>query len=67
MTMTTKLSFIDWHKPGLEPGDYSITVEQFIKADGKISPESFPVTRQFSVLGPRFTLDPQEVQDSGPR
>jgi hypothetical protein len=66
MTMTTKLSFTDWHKPGLEPGDYSITVEQFIKADGKISPESFPVTRQFSVLGPRFTLDPQEVQDMFP-
>lgn len=37
--MTTKLSFTDWHKPGLEPGDYSITVEQSIKADGKISPE----------------------------
>ena len=65
--MTTKLSFTDWHKPGLEPGDYSITVEQSIKADGKIPPESFPpVTRQFSVLGPRFTLNPQEVQDMFP-
>ena len=64
--MATNLSFTDWHKPGLEPGDYSITVEQSIKADGKISPELFSVTRQFSVLGPRFNLDPQEVQDMFP-
>ena len=37
-----------------------------MKADGKISPELFSVTRQFSVLGPRFNLDPQEVQDMFP-
>ena len=64
--MATNLSFTDWHKPGLEPGDYSITVEQSVKADGKISPELFSATRQFSVLGPRFNLDPQEVQDMFP-
>jgi hypothetical protein len=64
--MATNLSFTDWHKPGLEPGDYSITVEQSVKAGDKISPEVFSVTRQFSVLGPRFNLDPQEVQDMFP-
>jgi hypothetical protein len=64
--MATNLSFTDWHKPGLEPGDYSITVEQSVKAGGKISPEVFSVTRQFSVLGPRFNLDPQEVKDMFP-
>jgi hypothetical protein len=64
--MATNLSFIDWHKPGLEPGDYRITVEQSVKADGRISSESFSVTRQFSVLGPRFNLDPQEVQNMFP-
>jgi hypothetical protein len=65
--MATNLSFTDWHKPGLEAGDYCITVKQSIKADPKIPPESFPpVTRQFSVLGPRFALEPQDVQDMFP-
>jgi hypothetical protein len=63
---TLRLSFTDRHKPGLKPGDYRITVEQSIEADGKISPESFSVTRQFSVAGPRFTLDPQEIQEMFP-
>jgi hypothetical protein len=63
---TLSLSFADRHKPGLKPGDYRITVEQSITADGKISQEPFSVTRQFSVLGPRFTLDPKEVQDMFP-
>ena len=59
------LCFADWHKPGLEPGDYSITVEQSIEAD-KISAKPFSVTRHFSVAGPRFTLDAQEIQDMFP-
>ena len=63
---TLRLSFTDRHKPGLKPGDYRITVEQSIEADGKIAPESFSVTRQFSVAGPRFTLDPQEIQEMFP-
>jgi hypothetical protein len=61
-----RLSFTDRHKPGLKPGDYRITVEQSIKADGKISQKPFSVTRQFSVAGPRFTLDPQEIQEMFP-
>jgi hypothetical protein len=62
----TRLSFTDRHKPGLQPGDYRITVEQSIEAEGKISPESFSVTRQFSVAGPRFSLDPLEIQEMFP-
>lgn len=64
--MTTLMSFTDRHKPGLEPGDYIIKVEQSIHADGSIPCEAFSVTRQFSVLGPRFTLDPQEIQEMFP-
>jgi hypothetical protein len=65
--MTTSLTFLDWHKPGLRPGDYTITVEQAVQADSKIPLEKFPpTTRHFSVLGPRFTLDPQEIQEMFP-
>jgi hypothetical protein len=63
---TLRLSFTARHKPGLKPGDYRITVEQSLEADGKISPESFSITRQFSVAGPRFTLDPQKIQEMFP-
>jgi hypothetical protein len=72
--MTTTLTFLDWHQPGLRPGDYTITVEQSIQEiqeDSqiplKIPLDKFPpTTRHFSVLGPRFTLDPQEIQEMFP-
>lgn len=67
--MTTTQTFLDWHKPGLPVADYTITVEQSIQAGSKIPLEKFPptpTTRHFSVLGPRFTLDPQEIQEMFP-
>jgi hypothetical protein len=58
-----KIEFIESHRPVLTDGDYTITVSQTIEAGGKISPETFPpVTKQFSVQGPRLSLDPQGTQ-----
>src|SRR5271167_4095707 len=67
--MTDSMNFTDRHSPGLTSGDYTITVEQSIESiepKGKISQKPFSATRHFSVLGPRYTLDPQEIQEMFP-
>jgi hypothetical protein len=58
-----KIEFIESHRPALTDGDYTITISQTVEAGSKISRETFPpVTKQFSVQGPRFNLDPQAIQ-----
>ena len=61
-----KIEFVEYHLPDLADGDYTLTVKQKIKtkqqSDKQKFSEEFPeATLQFSVLGPRFTLDPQVV------
>jgi hypothetical protein len=66
-----KMEFVEYHPPDLADGDYTLTVRQRIEAKQQISDkqsdkqnfsENFPdATLRFSVLGPRFTLDPQVV------
>ncbi len=66
-TKTGKIKFIDFHKPYLKDGDYSISVMQTINAANHALPdlsfsETFPaVSLKFTILGPRYTLDPQLV------
>ncbi|NUO80426.1 hypothetical protein HUU05_10150 [candidate division KSB1 bacterium] len=55
------IEFVESHRPQLDSGDYTIAVEHTISASGKISEAPFRATRKFSVLGPRFAIDPQEV------
>lgn len=63
MTTNDQITFFADHRPALEDGDYTITVTQTITAAGKIDKDnSFSATRNFSVLGPRFSLDPQEIR-----
>jgi hypothetical protein len=74
--MTTeggKIEFIEYHQPDLDEGDYTLTVTQSIEGEQQIwdkqnqiwhkrdISEKFEATLRFSVLGPRFTLDPQVV------
>jgi hypothetical protein len=60
---TGKIEFIPFHQPALKDGDYTITLQQTIEADGKIKEEKpFTATRKFSVVGPRFSLNPQDIQ-----
>ena len=62
-----KIEFVEFHPPDLTDGDYTLTVTQTIEAKEQISKkqnidEKFPAaTFRFSILGPRFTLDPQVI------
>ena len=61
-----KIEFVQYHLPDLTEGDYTLTITQRIEAKQQLSnkqdfSEEFPATLLFSVLGPRFTLDPQVV------
>jgi hypothetical protein len=60
------IRFYDNYEPPLDAGDYSISVQQTVKSvagqpslDQSI-PET-PLTQSFSVLAPRFALDPADI------
>lgn len=56
------IRFLEWHKPSLEPGEYTIQVQQHIVADGISDNAVFPTeTLNFSIQGERFALPPTEV------
>lgn len=55
-----QLTFKACQKPPLTAGDYTIRVEQTIQA-GAVE-DRFAATHNFSMLGPRFILDPQEIE-----
>src|SRR5689334_10936494 len=62
-----KIEFVEYHQPGLADGDYTLTVTQRVEATQQLSnkqnfSDQLPgATLRFSVLGPRFTLDPQVI------
>lgn len=58
-----KIRFVQNHRPALDAGDYTITIEQKIEVPEQIDKDNvFTTTRKFSVSGPRFNLNPQDVQ-----
>lgn len=61
MTTDDTVSFLQWHRPDIDPGDYTIEVKQEISA-AAIPKDTFhsPVMK-FSVQGERFALPPGEV------
>jgi hypothetical protein len=67
-----KIEFVEFHTPDLADGDYTLTVTQTIEAKQQISDkqnfsDKIPdATLRFSVLGPRFTLDPQVISSVFP-
>jgi hypothetical protein len=56
------IEFLENHQPLLPLGDYTLSVTQEISAENIRSENKFNATLKFSVLGPRFTLDPQEIR-----
>lgn len=63
MAETSGILLTEYHQPPLPDGDYNIEVTQEILADTKIDKDNqFTASLSFSVFGPRFTLDPQEIQ-----
>jgi len=56
------IEFLENHQTVLPPGDYTLSVTQEISAENIRSENKFNATLKFSVLSPRFTLDPQEIQ-----
>jgi hypothetical protein len=57
---TTRIEFITSHQPALQTGDYTIKVEQQLVLE-KTS-YLFEKQQNFSVLGPRFSINPQEIR-----
>lgn len=57
------IRFHQWCRPPLDPGDYTVSVSQTVKelADDPTSGGKFADDFDFSVAGPRFTLNPSEV------
>src|SRR5688572_25972934 len=57
-----KIEFIQFHRPGLEDGDYEIVITHEVQtADGKVPPTSFTVKKTFTVAGERFALNPADI------
>src|SRR5262245_57081271 len=60
--MIDEILFRQNHIPGLNAGDYEITVEQEVKHSKITSQTPFTTTRRFSVRGDRFALRPTDTQ-----
>jgi hypothetical protein len=58
-----KIEFIEFHRPGLEDGDYEIVITQDLRTtDGsKVPPTSFKAKKTFTVAGERFALNPADI------
>jgi hypothetical protein len=61
-----RIEFLESHRPVVPLGDYTVSVTQEISAKNIKSDNKFTATRNFSVLGPRFILDPQEIEAAFP-
>jgi len=65
-TVSTKeINFVGPVPPPLEDGDYQVAVEQTVSW-GTTETEPFSSHYAFSILGPRFTLDPSLIHSSFP-
>ncbi|HEY6927315.1 MAG TPA: hypothetical protein VI653_27815 [Steroidobacteraceae bacterium] len=58
-----QIQFYDAVQPGLAAGEYTLSVSQSLSASGA---SVTPITQPFVVGGPRFTLDPREIQAQYP-
>jgi hypothetical protein len=54
---TAQIEFVQYHKPGLIAGDYTITVTQQVSA----ATQPFSALRHFTVSGERFALKPEDI------
>ncbi len=55
------IEFIQYHRPPLDDGKYTITVQQEVEIGGSaVDGSPFTATRTFTVQGPRFSLTPDD-------
>ncbi|WP_045114147.1 hypothetical protein [Microscilla marina] len=64
-TQPTKIDFVQYHQPGLESGEYQLTISQTLSVDdeAKATPS---LTRNFHVAGERFHLQPEHIHSVFP-
>ena len=65
------IRFYDNYLPPLDAGDYVISVRQKVASttvadDGKAINQTFPAQQLFSVVAPRFALDPADIHSVFP-
>ena len=56
-----KVQFLQYHRPGLTPGDYVINVEQVVTINDR-NVGTFNKNQKFTVAGERFELKPTDVE-----
>ena len=59
--VTTQIEFVQFHQPGLPPGDYTITVQQNVTIPSSSVTDAFDIKKSFAVYGDRFSLNPQVI------
>src|SRR5690242_18269160 len=64
-TTPTQVEFAQYHQPTLTAGDYTMTLTQRVTIRGQDQP-AFTTTRRFTVQGPRYALDPADIQAAFP-
>jgi hypothetical protein len=57
---TARVTFIEYHRPALPPGQYVIEVTEEVEAP-RIKREAFTTRRRFTVAGERFMLRPADI------
>ena len=61
-TIETYIDFIQYQRPGLKSGDYTLEASQTITAAGVSKKNTFPSqTLNFSIRGERFVLKPSDI------
>ncbi|MCI4649917.1 hypothetical protein [Phaeodactylibacter sp.] len=61
-TIETYIDFIQYQRPGLKSGDYTLEASQTITAAGVSEKNTFPSqTLNFSIRGERFALKPSDI------
>jgi hypothetical protein len=71
VTQSGKIEFVEFHRPGLEDGDYEIEIAQEVKSEGpsgggKIRGTTFRAEGRFAVYGERFELTPAQINSMFP-
>src|SRR5438132_12887128 len=61
-TEATQIQFVQYHSPGIDSGDYVITITQQVMIRGS-APQAAPFStqRRFAIHGERFTLKPADI------
>lgn len=59
--VSTKIQFVQYHSPGIEAGDYVITLTQTVTIRGTEPQAPFSTQRHFAIYGERFVLKTADI------